>query len=82
MKILTPEKFYCQSCHKTFERKWTDKEAYKELFQNYPESATHSLVQVCDDCYESFNKWFEALPLETKIRMAKEADEDAQTLPN
>jgi hypothetical protein len=52
--------FTCAICGGTFpyEREtWSAEEARAELERDYPGTSTSDCEQVCDDCYQKFDRW-------------------------
>ena len=58
------EIFLCEHCQKEFEKGWSDKKAKEEFelnFTKFERENTTDLATMCDDCYEEFMIWFNAL---------------------
>ena len=57
-----PETYECGSCHGTFDKGWSDQEAEAEMAENYPDGLDADDREIiCDDCYNQFMKWREAV---------------------
>lgn len=62
----------CGNCSKKFTPAWSNDEAMKESRELFGEVPEDQLVQICDDCFQDFKKWYDSLTPEEHEELRKE----------
>jgi hypothetical protein len=59
---VTKRRFTCVKCEGEFVSGWSEAEAHAERQVNFAAVPAGDDVQLCDDCYESFMRWWKHEP--------------------
>lgn len=69
--------FTCYKCKETYLKRdddeWNDTKAKEEMLLLYPETKSHPVDTLCNDCNEEFKRWFSTLT-ENQKRQMRQAD--------
>lgn len=65
------KEFTCEKCNKTFNKAWSNEEAFKELENSLWNIPGDKIGVICDDCFKEFKVWFDSLTEEDHDRIRK-----------